>query len=112
MTIHNPIRILDTRISGKPGNDAVFPVKPHAYTPVGADVICNITALEASEGTFVTLWNGDGAVPTGSVVNAAPGDASPKNGFTITPVRADGTFSVYTYRPIHVIIDQVGFIAK
>lgn len=112
MSIHDPVRILDTRISGKAGYNQTFPVRPHGLTPAGADVILNLTALQAAEPTHFTLWSGDGPVPTASQINLAPGDASPKNGFTIVPVRADGTFSVFSLKPAHLIIDQIGFIAK
>lgn len=111
MTIHNPVRILDTRISGKAGTNQTFAVKPHSLTPAGSDVILNLTALEAESGTFFTLWSGDGVMPTASQINLAPGDASPKNSFTIVPLRADGTFSVFSLNPAHIIIDQIGFIA-
>ncbi len=114
MTIHNPVRILDTRESGKPGFNATFTVKPHGYTPAGADVILNLTALEAEDniGTYFTIWNGDGAVPNASQINLSARDGSAKNGFTIVPQNATGTFSVYSLKPAHLIIDQIGFIAK
>lgn len=111
MTIHNPVRILDTRISGKPGNEQTFDVAPHSLTPAGSSVILNLTALEAEQPTFFTLWNGDGNPPQASQVNLSPSDTSPKNGFTIVPLGADGRFTVFSLRPAHLIIDQIGFIA-
>jgi hypothetical protein len=116
-TGHDPIRILDTRKTGKPGDNSRTVVSPHGYTPKPTSgkpvyAVVMITAFEASAPGYLTLWSGSTVnPPEASNVNYGPTDPSPKNSLAVVPLAADGSFSVYTTRSVQVAIDQIGFFS-
>ena len=119
-----PCRIADTR------PDPAVNVGPRS-TPIGADEIhviaahgdngdctgiptsatglqLNVTALNASQNTFVTVW-GDGVRPNASSLNPALGQPPAPNAVT-TGLTATGRFNVFNrFGNVDVIADVVGY---
>ena len=119
-----PCRIADTR------PDLAFNVGPR-NTPIGADEIhvitahgnngectgiptsatglqLNVTALNASQNTFVTVW-GQGTRPNASSLNPALGQPPAPNAVT-TGLSDTGTFNVFNrFGTVDVIADVVGY---
>lgn len=104
-TIHNPVRIADQTVGA---GAATLPVTPHGYTPEGATgVVLTVTVVGNVPGYFV-FWNGEGAAPVASNVNANTGIVT--NNMVWCPLAADGTFKVYTPQGgSRIAIDQVGW---
>lgn len=68
----------------------------------------NVTAVGATEQTFLTIWEG-GTNPGTSSLNPAPGQPPTPNGVN-TPLSGTGTFDVFNnVGSVNVIIDAVGF---
>jgi alpha-tubulin suppressor-like RCC1 family protein len=111
-----PERVLDTRSSlGHAGALAagetvaldVTGVGGVPATGVGA-VAINITATQATEATFVTVWPGDQARPTTSNLNPGPGADTPN--LVIATVAADGTINLYNEAgSVHLLADVTGW---
>lgn len=120
--LSEPCRAADTR----PGDDNVGPKS----TPLGAgqthvvnandgkcagkipgtatSVLLNVTALNATTGTFLTLW-ASGALPLASSLNPAPGQPPVPNAVT-TGITGAGNFNVFNaVGSVDVIIDVIGF---
>ncbi len=117
-----PCRIMDTRPD--------FQVGPRS-TPLGADetvtiagvgtvgecaisgdatgLVLNVTALDATTGTFLTIWPAGETRPNASHLNPAPGQPPSPNSVT-TDLGAEDQFSIYNaFGSVHVIADVVGF---
>lgn len=123
----NPCRLVDTRAAASVG--------PRT-TPLGAEEITllahgsngectgasaiptdavglslNVTAVNASEQTFLTFW-GDGANPGTSNLNPSPGSPPTPNAVN-TPLSATGTFNLANaVGTVEVLIDVNGFFAN
>lgn len=68
----------------------------------------NVTAVGATEQTFLTIWDG-GENPGTSSLNPAPGQPPTPNGVN-TPLSDTGTFDVFNnVGSVNAIIDVVGF---
>jgi hypothetical protein len=107
VVVHNAVRILDTRETSKIAAGQTVSVKPHGFTPPGAYVKANITALEGHG--FVTIWGENGSRPNASVLNLVT-DQDISNGYVEVAPDSDGGFRVYSSGGAHVIVDQVGFV--
>ncbi len=71
----------------------------------------NVTALGATQQTFLALW-GDGANPGTANLNPAP-DQPPTPNAVNTPLSAAGTFNVFNERGnVNVVIDVNGYYAS
>lgn len=106
------VRVLDTRSAGGGGclGDATRTVDVEAVAPAvagAAAVAVNVTAVDATEPGWITVWPG-GARPATSTVNFPVGTAVPN--FTVTGLAPDGTVRVAGSRGcVHVIVDLVGY---
>lgn len=113
LVVHDGVRLYDSRRSGDKKKDkGVVKIQPANATPEGAAVVLALTAVLADEPGFVTVWSGEGDEPNVSNVNYAPGDTSPQNGFALTPVGDDGTFSIFVRGTTHVIVDQLAYVEE
>jgi hypothetical protein len=111
-----PQRILDTR-TGVGAPAALVPqggritlqvrgVDPVPTTGVSA-VVLNVTATEAAQPGFVTVWPGDGAIPEVSNLNILTGETRPN--LVIVPLAPDGSVSLFTSGGAHLIADLAGW---
>jgi hypothetical protein len=104
-----PCRLLDTREGEPIGPDSTI---SHTVVPCGVPasataVSVNVTGINASEPTFVTLWGG-GARPGTSTLNLVPNDPANPNG-AIVPV-SQGSIRVYNrFGTADVIVDVSGY---
>jgi hypothetical protein len=116
-----PTRILDTRStdggpiggpSGSIGAGAVREVKAAGVTPVPADatgVVLNITAVNATASSFITVWPTGTNRPNASTLNPAQGQTR-FNSATVL-LGTGGSFSVYhSAGNVDVLIDVVGYL--
>jgi hypothetical protein len=69
----------------------------------------NVTAVGATQATFVTLWPTGSALPTTSNLNPLPGQGPTPNA-TMTGLSGDGQFDIYNaYGSVDMIVDVVGY---
>ncbi len=113
-----PARVLDTRpgsevgySGGKPGAGAIVVLPIAGVVGVPADdvsaVVLNVTATEADEAGYVTVWH-DGPPPLASNLNLEhPGQTRPN--LVSVPVGPDGAVRLFTYRGAHLIADVFGY---
>jgi len=74
-------------------------------------VSMNVTAVGATEPTFLTIWEADVARPLASSLNPSPGQPPTPNAVT-TDLNADGEFSIYNLAgSVHVLADVNGYYA-
>ena len=119
-----PCRVLDTR----PGSDKVgnrsTPIgggESHTVAAHGNNGQCtgiptaatglslNVTALDATTPTFLTVWPTGAARPTASNLNPSPG-APPTPNAVSTGLSADGRFDIFNASgTVNVIIDINGY---
>lgn len=123
-----PCRLADTRGGANnvgPRSAALTPAETLAITAHGANGKCtgaasiptdavalslNVTALAATELTFLTFW-GDGTNPGTANLNPAPGQPPIPNAVN-TPLSAAGTFNVFNATGmVDVVIDVNGYYA-
>ncbi len=68
----------------------------------------NVTATDATQATFLTVYPGNGAPPNASSLNPTPGQPPTPNAVTVD-LDAAGTFSVYNLTgSVNMLIDVVG----
>lgn len=112
-----PVRILDTRVGlGAPkariGAGATLNASVLGRGTVPASgvhsVVINMTATDATDPTFLTVWPAGEARPTVSNLNAVPGLAVPN--LVLAKVGRDGAVSIYNSTgAVSVIGDVVGW---
>lgn len=115
-------RLADTRpAANRVGNDERFgPAETKTFTGTGSNGQCsgipaaaiglsmNVTALGASEQSFLTFW-GDGPLPLAASLNPSPSQPPLPNAVT-TDLSPSGTFKVYNDRgTVDVVIDVNGY---
>lgn len=115
-------RLIDTRVGeDRVGTTGSFgPEETETLTAVGDNGQCtgipdeatglsmNVTALNATEPTFLTIWPG-GDLPKASSLNPAPGQPPVPNAVT-TPLSSDGTFAIFNNGgSVDVIVDVNGY---
>ena len=119
-----PTRLLDTRtptditnghpVGPGPANVITLKVRgtSPASTPVPSTataVAVNITAVDATTRTFVTVWPHGTTQPTTSNLNLA--NTGPVANFAIVNIQPDGSIDIYNNAgTANVIIDVVGYI--
>lgn len=117
-----PCRVADTRPSpDRVGSNATFAVEDTKVFDLGADgdsgecdpiaadvtaVALNITALNATEQSFLTVWP-SGDLPLAASLNPAPGQPPVPN--AVTTQVTESSFSIYNDKgTVDVVIDLVG----
>ncbi len=120
MPLPEPARVLDTRpqngqvgYSGAkpgPGDTVNVAITGNAGVPAtGASaVVLNVTATEATERGFVTVFAGGGPLPWASNLNVEyAGQTVPNQ--VVVPLGADGSINVYTQSGTHLLADVAGW---
>ncbi len=116
-----PCRLTDTRSTiVDPRNTPLGPGETYTLGAHGSNGECvgiptdaialqlNMTALDATERTFFTVW-GDGAQPNASSLNPEPGEPPTPNAVT-TDLTADGRFNVFNaFGTVNAIVDITGY---
>jgi hypothetical protein len=111
-----PVRILDTR-SGNgapaaplgPQQTLELQVSTRAGIPTNATaVVMNVTATDANQLGFVTVWPAGVARPDASNLNTVPGRTSPN--LVITRLGSDGRVDLFNSAgSVHLIADVMGY---
>jgi len=107
-----PARILDTRSSAKVGSGQTRDVQVTGVggvpsSGVGA-VVLNVTATEATAGTFLSVFPTGQTRPVASNLNVVPNQDVPN--LVVAKVGSNGSVSVYNNQgATHVIFDVVGW---
>jgi Protein of unknown function (DUF3152) len=108
-----PTRLLDTRASTDLGADSTIrvPVTGRAgipARPIGAAVL-NITAVNSTHSSFLTVWPTGLSRPNASSVNPQPGET--RHNLVIAPVGADGSVTIYNAAgTTDVLVDVLGWL--
>ncbi|TDC41046.1 choice-of-anchor D domain-containing protein [Micromonospora sp. KC213] len=114
-----PTRLFDSRRTGGivPAGSAV-----RLWADLGPELsghvrglVLNVTAVKPQRAGFLSVWSGEGAVPTASTVNHGAGTVVPnltiaRTGFCADcgPGYAVPSFAVHTSQNAHIVIDVVG----
>lgn len=122
-----PCRILDSRPAPDNIGNRNTPIgagETHVVTAHGNNGNCtgiptsatglslNVTALNATNPTFVTVWANGAAQPTSSNLNPLPGQGPVPNSVT-TSLSGDGKFNIFNgYGSVNVIVDVVGYYSN
>ncbi len=123
-----PCRVFDTRhgagtCTGAPsgalapsaplgtGQTMSVPVRGVEGVPADANaVVLNVTAVGATQSTFVTVWPGALPRPATSSLNVSGSGAVP--GLVIVPIGSDGRIQLYNYAgPLNLVADLAGYFA-
>ncbi len=123
-----PCRVMDTRPefqvgprSAPLGPNETFAVKATGTTaasgncdsiPASATAVAmNVTSIDATAPSFLTIWDGSDPLPTSSSLNPIPGQPPTPNAVT-SGLDAAGEFSLYNLAGnVHVFADIVGYYA-
>lgn len=118
-----PCRLFDTRPGPHTVGSRTAPLGPEETYDVAArgehgncalpdaavGVVLNVTAVDASQATFLTLFPSGAERPTASHLNPLPGPAAAPNAVTVE-LSDTGAFSVYNrFGTVHVLADVVGY---
>lgn len=115
-----PTRLVDTRPdnpigvpAGKLAAGRTLTVVARGVDPVpesAVGVVLNVTAVNATSDTFLTVWPAGATRPLASTLNPSPGETA-YNAATVL-LGTKGSFSVYNHAgSIDVIVDVVGYLA-
>ena len=111
----SPSRVLDTRNGiGRmgplgPGESWPFAIRGLFGVPSNADAVAiNLTAVSATQATYLTAWPGGQVPPTTSNLNLVPGMAVPNLAILRLGPAGDVNFSNYA-GTVHLIADVVGY---
>jgi hypothetical protein len=102
----DPVRVLDTRLTGGPLEPGET-VSVHSGYAGATAVGVNLTMTNVRTAGFVTAWD-DGARPDTSIVNSNGADVA---NFVILPITSAGTFQLYTSARADVLVDVMGYFA-
>ncbi len=121
-----PCRLFDTRPDSQVGNRSA-PLGPNdtfvveavgdqggcaqarAIPAAATAVVLNVTAVGASQSTYLTLWPAGEERPNASSLNPEPGEPATPNAVTVD-LNATGAFAVYNrFGQVHVLADVVGY---
>ncbi len=110
----SPKRLMDTRdASAKIGADSTMQLKVTdvAGVPSGAKaVVLNVTVVDPTEASFLTVYPMGQPLPTTSNLNFAPGNTVPNQ--VIATVGEGGKICIYNHAgQTHIIADLVGWYA-
>lgn len=122
-----PCRLVDTRpapFTVGPRTSPIGPAETFTVTAHGSTGNCtltsaipatatglqlNVTALDATTPTFVTIWPTGATQPTSSNLNPVPGGGPVPNAVT-TGLSIDGKFSIFNgFGSVNVFVDVVGY---
>lgn len=121
----NPCRLADSRpgadhvgdIAGALAEDASVTLVahgPHGNCDLPTDaagLALNVTAVDQTRLTYLTLWPADAERPKTSNLNPAPGQPPTPNAVTVD-LDAAGRFSVYNrFGTVDIVVDVVGYYA-
>ncbi|TDC81999.1 choice-of-anchor D domain-containing protein [Micromonospora sp. KC606] len=114
-----PTRLFDSRRTGGviPAGGAV-----RLWADFGPELsghvrglVLNVTAVKSERAGFLSVWSGEGAVPTASTVNHPAGTVVPNLTIVRTgrcvdcgPRHVVPSFAVYTKQTSHIVVDVVG----
>jgi hypothetical protein len=103
-----PTRALDTRNTGSFSTNTAKQLNLSGIVPAGATAVTlNVTALDATQNTFVTVWPG-GARPVASNLNVGPGDVTPNQ--VIVGTGAGEIVDIYNHvGKADVVVDVAGY---
>jgi hypothetical protein len=108
----NPARIYDTRGTNPFGAAETRTIKVTGTGGVPGNataVIANVTGLQSTSGTFLTVFPGGTSLPTSSNVNLPLADPTPN--LVMMRLGPGGTIQVYNDRGLaHVLIDVVAYV--
>ncbi|HRE00795.1 MAG TPA: hypothetical protein PLV68_05815, partial [Ilumatobacteraceae bacterium] len=118
-----PARILDSRADGVTvdgdfakggalvgGTQLTLDVAGRGGVPDNAKVaVLNVTATEAEDAAFVTVWPCDAVRPTASSLNVPKGGTVPN--MVVATLAADGTACLFSNVTTHLIADVTGYIS-
>ena len=115
-----PLRVLDTRSAPLPDNGCHAPtfggqtisvqMAGRGEIPAGTvtAVALNVTVVDPTGGTFLTVWPSGEPRPLASNLNAVPGQIVPN--MVITKVGADGKVDIFNFAgSAHVVVDVLGY---
>lgn len=119
-----PCRLFDTRPEFQvgPRSTPLGAAETYPVVAVGQSGNCdlpadavgialNVTAVDATAPTFLTLWATGQGQPTASHLNPLPGEGPTPNAVT-TDLGVDGSFNVYNLQgSVHVLADVIGYYA-
>lgn len=100
--VNPPVRLLDTRNTGKRLHDGGTIVVPVGVAGARAAFV-NITTVNPAKSGYVTAWNGGGARPNASNVNY--GDTGVICNTSWVPVSPNGTISIYSHSAVDLVVD-------
>ena len=111
-------RLLDTRAptigysGGKPGSNTSVTVKVAGVGSVPADakyVIVNLTADQATNDGYVTVYPGNTTPPVASNLNLDGAGATASN-LAFVPIGDNGNIKLYTQSGTHLVLDVFGWV--
>ena len=109
-----PARILDTRggggALGGTGTTAVQIRGAGGVPTTGVSAVAiNVTAVNPTDGGYLTVWPSDRARPTASNLNFAAGQTVPN--LVVVPVGSDGKINIFngSFGTVDVIVDVAGY---
>lgn len=112
----SPLRVFDTRddLGGRqwairPAETWSFPIAGRYGIPADAVAVAlNLTSVDATAQTFVTVWPNSETRPLASSLNPAPGGVAPN--LVVARVGADGAVNMYNGSGnVHLVADVVGY---
>lgn len=110
-TAVSPSRLLDTRDTGHLGSAKTVTIDLHGKVPDTATAVTvNLTAINPSNVTYLTLYPAGGARPVASTVNAETGRTTPNQ--ATVPIGADRSVVLYNnFGVTDAAVDLVGYYA-
>jgi hypothetical protein len=118
-----PCRLFDTRPAPHTvgtrttplGPDEIYDIAGHGaqgnceLPDAAVGLVLNVTAVDATQATFLTLFPTGAERPTASHLNPSPGAPPAPNAVTVD-LSGEGEFSVFNrFGNVHVLADVVGF---
>ena len=108
-----PARLVDTRTTGAPigpGGVLSVPVTGHGGVPAGGvtAVVANVTAVDAAQAHYFTVYPGGTGRPSTSNLNGGPGRPVPN--LVVIGVGSAGTIDVFnSHGSTHCLVDVFGY---
>ena len=107
-----PVRLFDSRdLGAKPQGNVPVEV---AVTGVGGvpglgatAVVVNVTAVDAADAGFVTVWPSGALAPSASNINVRMGETAP-NLVTVSP-GSNGAITILPTTSVHLLVDVFGY---
>ena len=115
-----PTRVLDSRTLGPTPSDGAWGPRETRSQQVSVPdsfqsnmrpraVVVNLTAVDATQDTHLTVWASGGPKPTSSSINLPAGDT--RANLVVVPTGYGDTIDIYNSAgDVHVLIDVVGYL--